>query len=64
MFSCSWLPWTWRRMRFLNVAAESLGNNPGLAIIRFGLVRFQFLSGRCGYRTFLASASPMWVLAE
>jgi hypothetical protein len=51
-------------MRFLDVAAESLGDNPGLAIIRFRLAWFQFLSGRRGYPHFLASASSMWVLAE
>ena len=45
-------------MRFLDVAAESLGDNPGLAIIRFGLVRFQFLSRRCGYRTFRGLSLP------
>jgi hypothetical protein len=45
-------------MRFLDVAAESLGDNPGLAIIRLGLVRFQFLSRRVRLPHFFGLSLP------
>ena len=46
-------------MRFLDLAAvESLGNNPGLAIIRFCFAWFQFLSGAARLPHFFGFSLP------